>query len=61
VDGGREMESEKKKVVGEDKKAVYFMITILTYANNFDIMKGDDEHKTHKNKNKYLNHNNKLR
>lgn len=24
----------------EDKKAVYFMITTLTYANNFDIMKG---------------------
>ena len=34
-------ENERKKKVGEDKKkAVYFMITKLTYANNFDIMKG---------------------
>ena len=30
---------EGKKVV-KTKKAVYFMITTLTYANNFDIMKG---------------------
>lgn len=29
----------RKKVV-KTKKAVYFMITTLTYANNFDIMKG---------------------
>lgn len=31
---------ERGKKVCEDKKAVYFMITTLTYANNFDIMKG---------------------
>lgn len=34
----RKAAAEKKNV--EDKKAVYFMITTLTYANNFDIMKG---------------------
>lgn len=37
--GGREREREKEKVV-KTKKAVYFMITALTSANNFDIMKG---------------------
>lgn len=31
---------ESGKKSREDKKAVYFMITTLTYANNFDIMKG---------------------
>jgi hypothetical protein len=36
VGGGR---GREKKVV-KTKKAVYFMITLLTYANNFDIMKG---------------------
>lgn len=30
----------KKKSWWRQKKAVYFMITKLTYANNFDIMKG---------------------
>lgn len=30
---------EKKSCV-KTKNAVYFMITTLTYANNFDIMKG---------------------
>lgn len=36
--GGGGSERERKSC--EDKKAVYFMITLLTYANNFDIMKG---------------------
>ena len=31
---------ERKKKVVKTKKAVYFMITTLTYANNFYIMKG---------------------
>lgn len=36
----KEQERRRKKKLLKTKKAVYFMITKLTYANNFDIMKG---------------------
>lgn len=35
-----EVEVRERKKVVKTKKAVYFMIALLTYTNNFDIMKG---------------------